>query len=66
MVYAYTVVRGGIRGGLQGLEAGGGTDNASIDEGIFKIGVSCEELLVEEWGVLDVLKERSVDGVSGG
>lgn len=39
--------------------------NASIYESVLKVGIACEELLVEERGVLNISEECSVDGVAG-
>jgi hypothetical protein len=42
-----------------------GTDNASINECVFKICVSGEQLLMEKRGVLDVPEEGGMDSVAG-
>ena len=39
--------------------------NASIYESVLKVGIACEELLVEKRGVLDISEECGVDGIAG-
>lgn len=43
-----------------------GTHDASIDKGIFEIGVAGEQLGVQEGAVGDRVEEGDVDGVAGG
>lgn len=40
--------------------------NTSINQGVFKVSVACEELLLQKRGVLDISEERSVDGMACG
>lgn len=49
-----------------GREEEGGTHDASIDKGIFEVGVAGEQLGVQEGGVGDGVEEGDVDGVAGG
>lgn len=43
-----------------------GTHHASINEGIFEVGVAGEQLGMQESGVGDGVEEGYVDGVAGG
>lgn len=45
---------------------GGGEDDAGVYEGVFEVGVSLQELIAQEGGVLEGGVEGDVDGEGGG
>lgn len=59
VIYSWTGTKGG-------KDKEGETHDASVDEGIFEVGVSGEQLGVQKGSVGDGVEESDVDGVAGG